>query len=295
ISTGDEIEELSNAFCQMAHKLKKSISDNNKAAEDNRRIATELSKARSIQEGLLPMAFPQSAVSSSYEVYAVTETAESGSSVFSDFYMVDKERLAITMAEVSEKGTPAALLKIIAKNIMKNNAMEAVHSSSSDKTDWGKVVEQSIRQLCGDTDKNMSLKVFFGILNIATGELAYVNGGQNIVLIGRMSEKEAHWQYIGDEKETSVSGEVGNVIYEEKRISLCHGDMLYCCADGVIDAVGEDGKPYSRERLQETLNRLTSSGSQIKEILADLRAGIAFNSKKEELSDGTTMLGLRYL
>ena len=77
ISTGDEIEELSHAFSQMAHKLKKSIADNEKAADEKRQIAAELSKARSIQDGLLPMAFPESAISNSYEVYSVMQEKSS--------------------------------------------------------------------------------------------------------------------------------------------------------------------------------------------------------------------------
>lgn len=293
ISTGDEIEELSWALVEIKQKLKETITDIDNTTAEKQRIASELSAAHSIQKSMLPMAFPKSAVGRSYEVFAVMDAAGSASSAFCDFYMLDKERLAITVANVSESGIPAALFKMIAKAVLKNNAMAAVRSGGLEAVHWGKVMAKSNLQLCKNNDKTISLKAFFGVLNIVTGEFVYVNCGHDSPLICRISEEKFTWHYMEDENESPPMGAVENAIYEEERLLLCHGDMLCCCTDGVIGDRDEEGRPNSREQLLEKLNRLIVSDIELRQLLNDLMEDVALYAHGTE--QPITMLGLRYL
>jgi sigma-B regulation protein RsbU (phosphoserine phosphatase) len=137
--------------------------------------------------------------------------------------------------------------------------------------------------------------VFFGVLNIKTGEFAYVNGGHNPPLIGRVSGGKTDWQYIRDEKKTHMVGAIEDAKYEMKRLTLHPGEMVYFYTDGVTEAMDPEGRLYTEERLQETLGKVGTLGVPMKEILAAIRADIDVHASGAEQSDDITMLGLRYL
>ena len=295
IKTGDEIEELSDSVNHMTVELKEYMSNLAKVTADKQRIATELSLAQGIQEGMLPKISPQVSEGNSFELYATMEAAKSVGGDFYDFYALDKEHLAVTMADVSGKGVPAALFMMISKTILKNNALTAAYASGAENVNWAEVMELSNRQLCENNEEMMFVTVFFGVLNTKTGEFAYVNGGHNAPLIGRVQGGTVDWQYIVEGKKAHMVGVVEEATYEEKRLTLGKGDMLYFYTDGVTEAMDPDRKLYTEERLQETLDKVGTQTATVKEILTAIRADIETHASGAEQSDDITMLGVRFL
>ena len=294
ITTGDEIETLSESVNHMTDELKKYAENLSRVTAEKQKIATGLSLARDIQEGMLPKVFPSVTSDSRYEIFATMEAAKSVGGDFYDFYGLDEEHIAVTMADVSGKGIPAALFMMISKTILKNNVMGAVQSRNPETVNWAEVMNLSNRQLCENNEEMMFVTVFFGVLNLRTGVFSYVNCGHNAPLMGRVSEGKAEWQYIRDEKKLHMLGVVEKATYMEKRIQLRHGDMLYLYTDGVTEAMDEEGRLYSEERLQQTLNNLSAS-IPMKELLAAIRADIEEYVGEAEQSDDITMMGIRYL
>ncbi len=295
IKTGDEIEELSDSVNHMTAELKEYITNIAKATADKQRISTELSLAKGIQEGMLPKVFPKTTENSGYELYATMEAAKSVGGDFYDFYTLDKDHIVVTMADVSGKGVPAALFMMISKTILKNNVLSASHLNDVETVDWGKGMELSNYHLCENNEEMMFVTVFFGVLNIKTGEFAYVNCGHNPPLIGRVSDGKVDWEYIREEKKSNMLGVIETASYEEKRLRLAPGDTLYLYTDGVTEAMDEEKTLYSEERLQETLSREGTAGRPVKDILAAVRADIDLHANGAEQSDDITMLGIRYL
>jgi len=118
------------------------------------------------------------------------------------------------------------------------------------------------------------------VLDFTTGEFVYVNGGHNPPLIGRVQGAAMGWHYIRSEKKSHMVGVVETAAYEEKRLTLNPGDMLYF---------------YTEERLQATLGRVGTPKASVKDILAAVRADIDAHADGAEQSDDITMLGIRYL
>ena len=90
-------------------------------------------------------------------------------------------------------------------------------------------------------------------------------------------------------------GVVEEATYEEKRLTLKPGDMLYFYTDGVTEAMDPERKLYTEERLQETLDRVGTPKATVKEILAAIREDIGTHANGAEQSDDITMLGVRFL
>ena len=289
IRTGDELEDLADAVNAMSGKLKTYTENIAREVADKKRIATELNLAQGIQEGMLPD-ISKFAADSRFDLWATMEPAKEVGGDFYDFYMMDGGRLAITVADVSGKSVPAAMFMVISKTVLKNIAL-----STDSGEDFGRAMERTNLQLCEDNEEMMFVTVFFGVLDLRTGEFVYVNGGHNPPLVGRARDGAADWQYIRDEMKTHMVGVLEDAGYEEKRLTLAPGDMLYFYTDGVTEAMDAEKRLYTEERLQQTLNRVGTPDAPVKYVLAAVRADIGAHTGGAEQSDDITMLGLRYL
>ncbi len=296
VKTGDELEELSDTVNQMTKDMKLYIEDLAQIAEEKEKIQTELNLARGIQLGMLPDLFPKFAGNAHYDLFATMDAAREVGGDFYDFYALDDDHLVVTVADVSGKGIPAALFMVISKTILKNTAMASDNLGGADAVDWGAMMEQVNRQLCANNEEMMFVTVFFGVLDTRTGEFAYVNGGHNPPLIGRVEGKTVGWSYIKEEKKSHMVGAVENAKYEERRLTLAPGDMLYFYTDGVTEAMDEEKNLYTEERLWASLRRSGGRPStSVKRVLQAVRADVDAHAGGAEQSDDITMLGIRYL
>ncbi|MBO5514969.1 MAG: HAMP domain-containing protein, partial [Schwartzia sp.] len=125
IQTGDEIGELADSVNAMSQELKAYVDNLSKVTAEKERIATELDLATNIQEGMLPSIFPTFSDRPDFALYATMHPAKEVGGDFYDFYMLDESHIAVTVADVSGKGVPAALFMVVAKTVLKNAAMAA--------------------------------------------------------------------------------------------------------------------------------------------------------------------------
>lgn len=211
------------------------------------------------------------------------DTAREVGGDFYDFYMLDENHLVVTMADVSGKGVPAALFMMRSQTILKNIAM-----MSAFPDDYAAVVTLANQQLCENNEEDMFVTVFFGVLDIKTGDFAYVNGGHNPPLICH----EGKFAYLRMEKKSSMLGVIDFETYHEYHVTLAPGDMLFLYTDGVTEAMNEAKEVYSEERLQETLN--AQGEKDVREILVAVRQDVTAHTGAAEQSDDITMLGLKF-
>ena len=292
--TGDEIEELADAVNNMTSDLKAYMRNLAAATAEKERISTELSLAKSIQEGMLPHVFPAFPDRKEIDLYASMSPAKEVGGDFYDFYLLDDHRIAITIADVSGKGIGAALCMVIAKTILKNDAVALAKRSTDGEMEWAQVLAETNHQLCESNEEMMFVTVFFGVLDMWTGEFSYVHGGHNPPLVGRRNGNRMDWQYLQLGKKSRALGAFDDLEYEMRKLTLMPGDMLFLYTDGVTEAVNEAQVLYSEERLQRVLNQLATSASSAQEIIADIHADIDAYANGAEQFDDITMLGIRF-
>ncbi|MBR3456919.1 MAG: SpoIIE family protein phosphatase, partial [Selenomonadaceae bacterium] len=292
--TGDEIEELADAVNNMTDDLKAYMRHLATAVAEKERISTELSLARGIQEGMLPHTFPAFPDRKEIDLYASMSPAKEVGGDFYDFYSLDDHRIAITIADVSGKGIGAALFMVIAKTILKNEAVAMERGSAGGEMEWAQVLAETNHQLCESNEEMMFVTVFFGVLDTWTGEFAYVNGGHNPPLVGRRNGTRMDWQYLQWGEKSRALGAFDGLEYEMRKLALMPGDMLFLYTDGVTEAVNEAQKLYSEERLQRVLNELATPASSAQEIIAGIHADIDAYANGAEQFDDITMLVVRF-
>ncbi len=282
IHTGDEIEHLAICFNEMTGALKNYMSNLAKETADKERLATELDVATEIQRGMLPKDFPDRA---DFELYATMTPAKEVGGDFYDFYFLDETHLAITVADVSGKGIPAALFMVISKNILDNFA-----TSFYKQNGLAPVVAAANEQLCANNEAMMFVTAFIGVLDLETGEFTFVNAGHNPPVIYHAEEN--HCDFL-DVKKNFVLGPMDGIPFVEQKIFLKRGDLLFLYTDGVTEALNVAEEEYLPDRLIAFMNS-TDCRADLKTLLKNVRGDLAEHVGEAEQSDDITMFALRF-
>lgn len=179
----------------MTTELQTYIKNLEQITAEKERIATELNVATNIQKNMLPCIFPPYPDRKDFDIYAVMYPAKEVGGDFYDFYLLDENHLVITIADVSDKGIPAAMFMVITKTILKNFVM-----SMTSPDDFSAVVQCANRQLCENNEEMMFVTVFMGMLDLKTGKFIYVNAGHTPPMIRHKRKDDSTFEYLPVEK-----------------------------------------------------------------------------------------------
>jgi sigma-B regulation protein RsbU (phosphoserine phosphatase) len=206
----------------------------NQEAEGKKRLEYELSVARQIQESFLPAACP---VVPGYEICSAWRTAREVSGDFYDFVSFGPEKLALMIADVSDKGMPAALFMVLARTILRTMVIG--------KPTLREALERANDIIIADAPSDMFVTTFYALLDADHHHLTYVNAGHNPPFLYRHREGEltalkAHGMALAV---------FPNIRLEEQHVELEPGDALLLYTDGVTEAIDAQEKEFGAERL----------------------------------------------
>ena len=282
VKTGDEIETLADAFNQMTASLKTYIHDLTAVTAEKERIGAELNVATQIQHDMLPCIFPAFPERHEFDIYATMDPAKEVGGDFYDFFMVDDTHLAVVMADVSGKGVPAALFMVIAKTIIKNQALTG--------EPLAQVFDRANDQLCENNGEGLFVTAFMGLLDINSGDFTFVNAGHNAPLLRR---RGGEYEYLKMDPGFVLAGLEG-MRYESDRLRLEPGDTLFLYTDGVTEALDPNEELFGEDRLKAALNRDEAKELKMNELLPYIRAALRKFADDAEQADDITMLGITY-
>jgi len=284
INTGDELEELANSVNNMTVDIKNYIANLEKVTAAEERIATELKVATNIQLSALPRDFDFGR--EDFEIFATMKPAKEVGGDFYDFYLLDKNHLMITIADVSGKGVPAALFMMRGKTILKNLAM-----TMQSPDELAAVMTLANNQLCQGNDEMMFITVFMGMLDLKTGKFIYVNGGHNPPMIYREDDKKFHYMNV---EENCVLGLMDEMDFVQQEIQINHKDILYLYTDGVTEAMNKNREQYGEAQLEHCLNTINHQ-CKLQNLLEGVSKSLAEHVQDAEQSDDITMLSVRFV
>ena len=279
IKTGDEIEELSKSFESMTAELRGYIAKVSRVTAERERISTELNVARKIQSSMLPKIFPAFPSRKEIDIYASMIPAREVGGDFYDFFFIDENTLAVLIADVSDKGVPAALFMVVAKTLIKNN-IQAGKSPSE-------VFESVNNLLCENNGENMFVTAFMGCLDIPTGTFTFANAGHNLPLL----ERNGGIEWLNARRGLVLAGMEGSR-YPQGEMVLEPGCMVYLYTDGVTEARNPQKELFGDERLLEAAVKYRRQTPE--EFALSIKQEIDRFAAGAEQADDITMLVLRY-
>jgi len=278
ISSKDELGQLALTFNKMTGELKQSIEENVREREEKKRISTELAVANEIQASMLPNVFPPFPDRKEFDLYACMIPARDVGGDFYDFFFIDKDNLAVVIADVSGKGVPAALFMVVSKTLIKNA------STAGSLDDLFKSVN---KKLCEGNETGMFVTAFMGIYNIPERKFSYINAGHNPPLI---KKRLGGWEFLKTHACT-VLAFLENSEYWHEEILLDSGDIIYMYTDGVTEAMNNDNDLFNEDRLLRCLEKCETEKTD--EILHYVKKEIDVFADGAEQADDITMLALR--
>ena len=272
-SSAEEFASLSDDINQTVDALKGYI----EAAE--KRIEQELMFARNIQESALPRNFDFPG-RTEFVVYASMNAAKEVGGDFYDFFFVDKNKMALVIADVSGKGIPAALFMMRSKT--------AIRSLAESGGTPAEIIFKANNALCEGNDADMFVTVWIGIIDFETGVLTCANAGHEYPLLKKAN---GDFEIIKDKHSLALAAMEGTKA-KEYELKMEPGDKLFVYTDGVPEAINVAEEQYGTDRLESTLNEVKDA--PMAEILPYIHNSVDSFSGEADQFDDITMLGFEF-
>ena len=272
-------DTLGKALRTMTIEMKSYIRNLTEVTAAKERIQSELRVATDIQVSLLPRIFPAFPDRPEFDIYATMDPAKEVGGDFYDFFFIDDNRLCFLIADVADKGVPAALYMMVAKTLLKT---EAQRCGAPDE-----ILSGVNAILAADNENCMFVTVFCAILDTRTGEVRFANAGHNPPLVTGQSGFAYMTPKVG-----FVLGPIPDSTYECESIVLRTGDTLFLYTDGVTEAKNPEAELYGEQRLLDALKR--SPTGNLTDMIHLIRAEVQQHANGAPQSDDVTMLAITY-
>jgi len=241
---------ISAASFQMVVHCQELLQKEKELAESTARIGAELEMAEKIQKDMLPSIFPAFSEREEFDLYASMITAREVGGDFYDFFMIDDSHLCLVIADVSEKGVPAAMFMMTAKTVIKDYAL----TMSSPSEIFTAVNER----LCENNKAGMFATSWIGILDLKTMIMQFTNAGHNFPMI---QKKNMPCEMLDKKHGLFLAGMEG-VVYNQDEIRLSSGDRILLYTDGVTEAHNAKAELFGEKRLMKILESMRGQNGE---------------------------------
>lgn len=228
------------------------------------RLEEELRVARDIQRTLLPARAPHLP---GWETVAHWRSARMVGGDFFDYWYLPMpptfdthddrsaddglvcQPMGFVIADVSDKGVPAALFMALARSLVRAAALDGSPPAMA--------LTRANRWITRDTEAGMFVTVFYGMIEPHTGRMRYCCAGHNPPLLFRAdgAVETLHTPGI-------ALGVLEEITLAEREVCIANGDVVVCYTDGVTEAINAAEEPFGVERLIETVMAVRAGSAQ---------------------------------
>ena len=239
-------------------------------------LQNELDVATGIQKSILPTQFPKG---NDYQVFANMEPARNVGGDFYDVVNLEDDRIGLAIADVSDKGVPAALFMMSSRTWMKGSAIGNPEPSE--------VLEEVNSLLHEDNETQMFVTVLYAVYDPETGDFTYASGGHDAPLLVRADGTSELLPLTGG----IALGLIPGLEYNQNSVTLNRGETLILYTDGVTEAMNGEGEQFGVERLREVFsNAVPKDSSEATRMIFEAVNAFADGAAQ---SDDITCLTLR--
>lgn len=286
ITAGDLDQTVQVGGCREFERLSTGINDMVDALEEahqreRARIEEELALASQIQAASLPHVYPAFPDGGGVELAALMVPAREVGGDFYDFYLVDETHLAVTIADVSGKGVPAAMFMMASKTLVSQLVGEGLNPAEA--------LAEANRQLAAENKAGMFVTLWLGVIDLDSGRMSYANGGHNPPLLLRAGGSMIRL----DQRSGLLLGLFPTAKYHPFELDLHQGDTLLLYTDGVTEAMDNNNQQYGEVRLHDALELVSvpTAGGILEAVEHDVRGFVG----GADQADDITMLAARFV
>lgn len=291
--------QVEQAFEEADIRLLRTVANSMSVALENARLweqealyrkalEREFDIGREIQAGFLPETIPQP---EGWEIAASLKSAREVTGDFYDVFDLTHGMIGLVIADVCDKGLGAALFMTLFRSLIR--AVSNIDFYTNEWYNAQTLPESRLRQAMSFTNNyiaethgrtSMFCTIFFGILDVSSGKMTYINGGHvQPVVIRRGGIKET----------LKVSGPaVGlapQTTYSVSEVMIEPGDLLFAHTDGLTDTINPEDEYLA---LTDIIPFFTGAHN-LASVLDDIQARIKAFARGVTQVDDITLLAVK--
>lgn len=300
ITTSDDTASLKKCIdlgVDIAVTLKEQIS----------KMERDLEIGRQIQTDFLPRNIPQPP---GWEIVSHFAPARDVAGDFYDVFNLPGGKIALVLGDVCDKGVGPALFMSLSRSIMRafseanrgslwmkelsdgmptspdmtDQQRRALYSSGNSALLAVELANSYLVQNHGDMD--MFFTLFFGVLDLSSGVLNYINGGHEMpFIVSSTGEVKAKLAPTGP-----LVGIDAGAKFMISQTKLDPGDLILVYSDGVVDARRPDRTRFTHQRLLPLLQQPITSAT---DVMERLKVALVEHISTADQYDDITVLAVR--
>jgi serine phosphatase RsbU (regulator of sigma subunit) len=242
---------------------------------DRLSLKNDLEIAREIQKAMLP---PGRFRAPGADVAGFSRPANTVGGDFYEILPLGDGRLVAAVGDVAGKGSPASLLMALLLAMMRTLIDERLEAAE--------LISRLNVQVCRQSPGNRFITLFYSVLNLATGELTYVNAGHTPPLLLRADGAVERLQDGG-----IALGMFDQSRFQTGRVVLQPDDLLAIYSDGITEAENPKGLPFDELGLETVLT--AERRNNVAATCAAVVRAVERHTADTRLADDLTLLLLR--
>jgi serine phosphatase RsbU (regulator of sigma subunit) len=248
-------------------------------ALERKRLESEIAVAGEIQKMLLPAHLP---TIKGYEIFAYHQPSRQIGGDYYDFFS-DTDKLYLILADVSGKGTPAALLMA--------NMQATVHNLLGKCKNNIELISQINSHLFAYSTPDKYATLVWGELKLHTHQFNYITAGHIPPLqFTRVGDKIK----ITDLPNSSIPvGMMPEFNFQESKTEILPQDIILICSDGITEAQNSVNKMFEIDRLKKIVKK--SFNKSLKDIGDEIIQRVKTFAKGGVYEDDVTLVMVKRL
>lgn len=269
-------------FTQLSNSINKTVSTLNSYIEkESNRLNSELEIAKQIQRSTMPNSFPAFPYNPEIDLFSMFKPTKIVGGDFYDYFHIDKDKIALIIADVSGKSIPAAMFMMRAKS--------AIRAAAIDTSIPSEILYKVNNFLCEDNDACMFVTVWLGVLDTKLGYMDYCSAGhENPYIINSDSNKIVTLEGHHD----PALGVLESVKFTNNSGYFDKGDKLVLYTDGITEAHDNNNNLFGEDNLKKLL--LKHKNSNVKELTEVIAASVDEFSQDIDQFDDYCIVCLEY-
>jgi serine phosphatase RsbU (regulator of sigma subunit)/anti-sigma regulatory factor (Ser/Thr protein kinase) len=236
------------------------------------RLEQELQIARLIQQTLLPRELPQLP---GWHLAAYYRPAREVGGDFYDFVQLPDGKLGVIVADVTDKGVPAALVMATTRSVL--------HAAAERLVSPAQVLSRVNDQLIPNMPENMFVTCLYSVLDPDSRTLRFANAGHGLAFRrgpGGVSELKATGMPLGL---------MPNMRYDENEVVISPGDTILLQSDGLAEAHNSRREMFGFPRVKQLMANHPGGTELINTLVAELKR---FTAGGWEHEDDVTLVAI---
>ena len=274
VRSRDQLGELAESFNLMTT----SIQDLLRQSAEKERLEEELRIARQIQMSLLPK---DAVKMPGLTIAALCLPATEVGGDYYDFISLDDRRMALLIADVSGKGTSAALYMAELKGLILS--LSQIYDSPR------QLLVEANKLLAATLDSRSFITMAYAVIDMDEKKMTYARAGHNPILQLTLNGNGTRVLAPEDLGLALDRGTRFEEILAEESVALHSGDLFLFFTDGLSEAMNPQADLFGESRLREIMERHSGLAPE------DLRERIidevfAFTEGEDQHDDMTMVL-----